>query len=221
MSSRLLQRQSSDTSVSSTVKVVIDDKKIMAPPRPQRIQRQKVRFHDDDTTIVYYDDKDTTAEERKSLWYSSTDIRAFRDDSKTAVQALSMLQNQLGYYDHFLQAVAAAHQGFVTAQSERDARHVRESCPIHMPVTWIGLERRALVTIFRDRQDRRRRMNQSLREIQAQTTSLLLFDSGDDDTARTRTNLIHLECRAISRPSRLLAQHLAAQSWLSESATMA
>mmetsp|Transcript_9432 Transcript_9432/g.18043 ORF Transcript_9432/g.18043 Transcript_9432/m.18043 type:complete len:225 (+) Transcript_9432:118-792(+) len=210
-----LLRQSSETSVSSfRVDSLLPSCRSVSDVRCNNSSLFCVRFAEE-ANEYHPNDSETTLQERKALSYSKAEIAVFRADYKTLVKTMAFLDEKLGPQKSCLKRIQAAMEGFATAETVEQVQQVIADNTCTIRPTLIGLERHIIVAPS-VRKQRRYELLDTVLDVQHANQTIDCTSIAPKVDATTLAEMIRLESRSITRPSRLLAHYLARQSLLSE-----
>ena len=164
----------------------------------------------------YHQDKSEIAlQERKALSYSKAEIAVFRAEYKKLIKTVAFLDEKLRPQKSCLKRIQAALEGFETAQTVERVQQVIADNTCTIRPTLIGLERHIIVAPS-VRKQRRYELLDTVMRVQRSKHYNGRASVAPTVDAAALAQMIRLESRSITRPSRLLAHYLAQQSLLSE-----
>ena len=165
-------------------------------PLLKRGQRKKaVRFNFRAST-VYKSDITIGDEEHSELWYSKAEIRAFQRQTKNWMKDDETAHPLYAAWSHNLDRV---YTSFCTIDTAKEILAILDSTPSVFHPNGLGMERRAVSHINEDAHTRRMQLYSHVERCQ----SAFIPDPV------MRSKIMREGSRAISKPSRLYARHIA------------
>ena len=153
---------------------------------------------------------DMTKQHLQSLWYNNEDITGWKSEMAQAVKDLVTAGFRTGGYSYMSWAncMLRAYSGFETANGFQEVQRIVACSKAVAPPSTIGLEKWVVRSMCNDRSIRRHEIFVQLQTLQQQPQQPHTKLWNND----TRAEKMRLVSRALSRPSRLFAHHIASLS---------